>query len=113
MVGVKQTKDDVFGSLKINVPGPSYHHFPKDNVKYNEEYFNQLLSERKVNGRWEKIAGRRNEAFDINGYALGVLAITGINMKKLAQRGPWFYSEKKKTTTTTKKRRRLLSKGVN
>lgn len=112
MVGVKQTKDDVFGSLKINVPGASYHHFPKDDIKYNEEYFNQLLAERKVNGRWEKIAGRRNEAFDINGYALGTLAITGINMKKLAQRGPWFYSEKKKTTTTTKKRRRILSKGV-
>ena len=52
------------------------------------------------------------EAFDINGYAHGVLAITGINMKKLAQRGPWFYSEKKKTNTT-KKRRRILSKGVN
>lgn len=114
MVGVKQTKDDVFGSLKINTPGASYHHFPKDDIKYNEEYFNQLLSERKVNGRWEKIAGRRNEAFDINGYVIGVLAITGINMKKLAQRGPWFYSEKKKTITTTiKKRRRILSKGVN
>lgn len=112
MVGVKQTKDAVFSSLKIVSLGASYHHFPKDDIKYNEEYFNQLLSERKVSGRWEKIAGRRNEAFDINGYALGVLAITGINMKKLAQRGPWFYSEKKKTNTT-KKRRRILSKGVN
>lgn len=110
MIGVKQAKDTVYGSLKITVPGASYHHFPKKD-KYNKAYFNQLLSEKKVNGTWIVIRpGIRNEAFDINGYALGVLAITGIDMKKLSERGPLFYIEKKVIKKT--KRRRIISKGV-
>lgn len=110
MIGVKQAKDTVYGSLKITVPGASYHHFPKKD-KYDKAYFNQLLSEKKVNGTWIVIRpGIRNEAFDINGYALGVLAITGIDMKKLSERGPLFYIEKKVVKKT--KRRRIISKGV-
>lgn len=110
MIGVKQAKDTVYGSLKITVPGASYHHFPKKD-KYDKAYFNQLLSEKKVNGTWVVIRpGIRNEAFDINGYALGVLAITGIDMKKLSERGPLFYIEKRVVKKT--KRRRIISKGV-
>ncbi len=111
MVGVQQTKDAVYSSLKISVPGASYHHFP-NNPKYNDEYFEQLLSEKKVNGLWTvRRTGIRNEAFDINGYAIGVLAITGIDINKLSKRGPLFYVEKKILNKT--KRRRIISKGVN
>ncbi len=110
MVGVQQVKDAVWGSLKLTAPGASYHHFPKSD-KYDDAYFNQLLSEKKVNKRWVVIkAGIRNEAFDINGYALAVLAITGINLQKLALRGPLFHIENKQIKK--RKRRRIMSKGI-
>jgi phage terminase large subunit GpA-like protein len=75
MVGVSACKDILYGRLKVKTPGASYFHFP---MKYDMEYFNELLSEVPVvnkakERRWEIIPGRRNEAVDLHSYNLAAL----------------------------------------
>ncbi len=110
LVGVQQAKDDVWSSLKITSAGDSYRHFPNKDT-YNGDYFEQLLAEHKVKKRWTPIRnGLRNENFDTCGYADAVLAFTGIDVNKLAKRGPYFYIEKKKKIV--RKKRRIFNNGV-
>ena len=79
-VGTAAAKDQIFHNLKLREPGPGFCHFPLSD-KYDEDYFNQLRSERKVEKylkgqkyyQYDLIkAGRRNEALDIRVYAAAV-----------------------------------------
>ena len=80
-------KNTVMRRLKISEPGPGYMHFPKDVPWLDTEYFEQLVnSERRVPvkpspgkpARWRWLEQReRNEAFDLEYYALAALHIRG------------------------------------
>jgi phage terminase large subunit GpA-like protein len=70
-------KDDLFGRLKIEAHGPGHCHFPQD---MDAEYFEQLFTEKPSHkgGRrtYEKVTqDARNEAIDLEQYAMGALAI--------------------------------------
>ncbi len=81
-IGVDTAKDVVFSRLRIAQPGPGYLHFPE---WLSEEYFLQLTAEKAVTkfkkGRpvrvYERIPGRRNEALDLECYALAALLSLG------------------------------------
>jgi phage terminase large subunit GpA-like protein len=75
-----RAKRSVLSRLKIPKPGGGYVHFP--NAPWcNVEYFEQLLSEKKVRVRenkvivekWIRKPGVRNEPFDCKKYALAAL----------------------------------------
>lgn len=76
-------KGAVYSRLKIAEPGPGYCHFPA--VLADEEYFAQLTAEKGV-PRWVRNKGvvrdwvkmrERNEALDLEVYALSALYILG------------------------------------
>ena len=78
-------KDRVYSRLKVTHRGPGYMHFPAA-AWFDEEYVEQLTSERKVPGKWMKGRGsvpywkktcERNEALDLTVYALAALYILG------------------------------------
>lgn len=82
-VGTDAAKDQIFANLKVREPGPGFCHFPLSE-KYDDDYFAQLRSERKVEKfiagqkyySYELIkksgSGARNEALDIRVYATAV-----------------------------------------
>jgi phage terminase large subunit GpA-like protein len=80
-VGTDTAKDVIFARLKILQPGPGYYHFPETT---DIEYFLQLTAEKVMTrfhkGRpirsYEKIRPR-NEALDLEVYALAALARLG------------------------------------
>lgn len=77
-VGTDSAKDTLWGKLKVEAPGPSYVHFPKDTPK---GFFEQLVSEVRVRQRngeykWMKpTSSTRNEALDCTGIVLFLLEI--------------------------------------
>ncbi len=91
-LGVDAGKDAVYSRLRIASVGPGFMHFP-DTI--DEEYCEQLCSERAVR-RWDKKKGvvreyvktrERNEAIDLEVYALAALHILGpVVMRSLAER---------------------------
>lgn len=91
MVGTDAAKDQIYGRIKIQDPGPGYMHFPRE---YGEDFFKQLTAERVVfeKGvrRWKVKSGARNEALDIRNYALAALEILKLsprfNLDRLAER---------------------------
>ena len=81
-LGVDTAKDMVYSRLRVAAPGPGFMHFP-DSIDL--EYCEQLCSERAVR-RWDKKRGvvrqyvkvrERNEAIDLEVYALAMLHILG------------------------------------
>ena len=80
-VGTDTAKEIIYSRLLIDEPGPRFCHFPVGSG-YNEEYFDQLTSE-KCSTEWEKGKPRRvwikkrarNEALDRRVYALAALEI--------------------------------------
>ncbi len=91
-VGVDTAKELLLMSrIKIREPGPGFCHWPRS---YPADYFEQLTSERRVvrykaghpTHVWELIKGRRNEALDIRGLALALIALLRPNFKALAAR---------------------------
>lgn len=90
MVGTDTAKDRIYSRLReIAAPGPGYSHFPDH---YDDEYFEQLTSEKKVKrmrkGRetteWEPMR-KRNEALDVRVYNHAALAILKPNFPKLKE----------------------------
>ena len=77
-VGSDTIKSTVFARLKLNEPGPGYIHF---HGEANEEYFNQLTSEKQITRyvkgfpvrEWVKKSGARNEALDCKVYAYAAM----------------------------------------
>ncbi len=75
LVDTVQAKDQGLSRLKIERPGYGYCHFPSD---LEGDYFEQLLAERRKPGKrlYEKVtADARNEALDLEVYALAALFI--------------------------------------
>lgn len=77
-------KGTIYGRLKIGAPGAGYFHFPVADV-IDEEYFAQLTAEKAIR-KWIKNRGvvrhwvkirTRNEALDLEVYALAALYILG------------------------------------
>jgi phage terminase large subunit GpA-like protein len=92
-LGVNALKSTVFGRLKIGTPGPGYMFFPGW-LKGLEaaDYFKQLTSESPRKGtkgriEWYKRPWDRNEAWDLEVYALGLLMIIRQDLTLL--RLPW------------------------
>jgi phage terminase large subunit GpA-like protein len=81
-IGTFEAKRLIYSRLKIEVPGPGYFHFPKDEnrgydaVAYNELTVERLITEYK-NGykklKWWKPKEARNELLDLAVYGLSVV----------------------------------------
>jgi phage terminase large subunit GpA-like protein len=92
-LGVDAGKDQVAARLKIRLPGPGYMHTYRG---MDPAYYLQVTAERPVRKlvagrwtrRWEVIPGRRNEALDLEVYALAALAIAGLRSRLDAPAGP-------------------------
>ena len=79
IIGVDSGKTTIMSNLKVETPGASYCHFPRNESRgYDEYFFNCLLSEKLTLNKtktgnkwiWEKIPGHnRNEALDCRNYA--------------------------------------------
>ena len=91
MIGTVAAKDTLFPRLQIVEFGPGYMHFP-DYPEYDEEYFEQLTSEEKMQkytkgvlvGRFYKKTRSRNEALDLKVYNMAALKILNPNLEALA-----------------------------
>lgn len=89
-LGTDTTKDLIYSQLRIDQPGPGYMHHPDH---YDEEYFDQLTSERKKTvyekGRtvtkWWKPKAKRNEALDLKVYNFAAMWILKADMKMVRQ----------------------------
>jgi len=87
-LGVDTGKELIYARLEIDDPGPGYMHFSE---KCDEEYFNQLTAERHITKYsrgfptkvWVKKEGQRNEALDLEVYALAAYTVLNANMKAL------------------------------
>jgi phage terminase large subunit GpA-like protein len=82
LIGTDTAKDRIFARMKIPVPGPGYMHLPEF---AEEEYLAQLTSEKAVR-RYRRGKGTireyiktraRNEALDLEVYALAALYVLG------------------------------------
>lgn len=82
-VGSDTAKELIYGRLRVKAVGPGHMHFPED---AGDEYYQQLTSEKLVTkwhrGRqrreWVLPKGRRNEALDLEVYALAAAHYAGI-----------------------------------
>lgn len=125
-IGTDTVKNLIFGRLKIENSGPGYMHFP---MEYDEEYFKQLVAEKKITKKrmgfeyteWEKTRAR-NEALDVKVYSIAALYIAisrhypNNTVSQALERMAEKYKanvqeiEKKIPAPVEKPRRRLLSK---
>lgn len=69
LLNVDRIKDTVDANVKRAEPGPGYYHFAD---WLPETYFAELTAETRTARGWENLAKRRNEAFDLTGYAEGI-----------------------------------------
>jgi phage terminase large subunit GpA-like protein len=84
LVGTDTAKDLIHGRLRVRRPGPGYVHFSDE---LPDEYYEQLTAEKRitrhVKGRivleWTKRPGDRNEALDLEVYALAAAMRLGLN----------------------------------
>lgn len=83
-IGTDTAKDQLFSELAIREHGPGYHHYPLDDEKFGQEYFDQLTAEqcRTVYDTrgfpkrvWFLPKGARNEALDLAVYGKGAWKI--------------------------------------
>lgn len=122
ILGVNDGKQEVFSRLAIDAPGNMYFHFPVDDEflkrGYDEVYFKQLISEKKVvrksggllNVVWEPVsAGVRNESLDLRVYniaamksCIGNLGETFWTRQAQSLKTPVRKTEERKTAVTEK-----------
>jgi len=79
LLNVDRLKDTVDANVKRAEPGPGYYHFPD---WLPEAFYAELTAESRTANGWRNLAGRRNEAFDLTGYAEGLalwLKVPAIN----------------------------------
>lgn len=114
-VGTDTAKDRVYDGLRMEEPGPGYHHFPNGRG-YDGEYFAQLTSEERVirfkrgfpYRCWILPPGRANEGLDLKCYNLATLAILNVSwseQRKLLGR-PVRKTEKRPARRPGRRRRR-------
>ena len=92
ILGVDTGKEDIMNRLQIKELGEGYCHFPKgDGRGYDDEYFEGLLSEKKITKKvkgvmkqvWVKKSGVRNEPLDLFNYNYAVEEILRPDWDKL------------------------------
>ena len=96
MLGVDAGKTAIMSNLKVETPGASYCHFPRnEELGYDSYYFNSLLSEKLVLSKtktgnkfvWEKIPGhQRNEALDCRNYANAAFRVWNPDLNAICQK---------------------------
>jgi len=82
-IGSDTAKEKIYGRLKISTPGPGCMHFP---LGLPDDYYKQLTAERRVSKYhrgylkhvWEKDAGERNEALDLEVYNYAAAIYAGV-----------------------------------
>lgn len=82
-IGTDTAKSRIYARLRIDTPGPGCLHFP---LGLPDEYYQQLTAERLVTKYhhgyvkrvWEKDAGARNEALDLEVYAYAAALYAGL-----------------------------------
>lgn len=79
-------KDAVWNALTRPAPGPNYVNLPEWLPAWAYE---ELTSEVRIDGKWEKIAGRRNETWDLLVYAHAVWIELGGEKIKWEFPPPW------------------------
>lgn len=87
LIGTDTAKSLLAGRMRVESPGPGYLHFSEE---LDDEYFEQLTAERLVTkyvkGRpkleWQKTAGKRNEALDLEVYCLAAAQYLGVSRMK-------------------------------
>ena len=87
LVGTDTAKDLILGRLRLKEPGPGFMHFSQE---LPDEYYEQLTSEKRVQkhmrGRvyydWTLPSGVRNEALDLEVYAIAAAHRLGIHRWK-------------------------------
>ena len=88
-------KGQIYDSLALEQPGPGFRHYPQA-PHCDEEFFEQLLSERRVRefskgaavDKWVLPPGRRNEVLDLSAYTLAALCgleRSGLNLEQRAR----------------------------
>lgn len=91
-IGVDTGKELIYSRLQLEETGPGYMHFP---MTYEEEFFKQLTSEKKVSKlvkgvrviAWEKKEeNARNEALDCRVYATAAFVFRNFDLKRLARK---------------------------
>jgi phage terminase large subunit GpA-like protein len=91
MIGTDTIKELIYSRLKTEEHGPGFMHYPKE-CGYDDEYFNQLTSERiehvfengKKKRKWVCPSHKRNEALDIRVYATAAFLMLNPQLEKLA-----------------------------
>jgi hypothetical protein len=92
-VGTDTAKKLIYGRLtKVKEPGPGCMHYPEG---LHDEFFDQLVAESRIkthtrSGKeayaWVKPSGKRNEAFDLEVYALAAAHFAGLTRINWAER---------------------------
>jgi phage terminase large subunit GpA-like protein len=90
-LGVDTAKELIYDRLSNDEEGPGYMHF---NKQCDEEYFRQLTAEKQVTKYnkgfptrvWMKKEGQRNEALDLEVYALAAYTLLNADMKAIFKR---------------------------
>lgn len=99
-IGTDTAKEMIYSRLKIETIGSGYCHFPANR---DDEYFKQLTAEKLVTRyhkgypvrKWEKPAGRRNEALDCRVYALAAFGILAPDLETLSNQMEKNYNSSK------------------
>lgn len=113
-IGVDSGKADIMGSVEVQEAGAKYCHFPRDErCGYDANYFNGLLSEKKVmkteRGRtrwaWVVLPGHeRNEPLDCRNYALAAFRTIDPDMDAMERRLRNTHAPKEKPAAKTRAR---------
>lgn len=96
IIGVDAGKTTIMSNLKVETPGASYCHFPRnEECGYDAYFFDCLLSEKLVLNKsktgnrwvWEKIPGhQRNEALDCRNYANAAFKVWNPDLNNIFQK---------------------------
>lgn len=86
LLNVDRLKDTVSANVKRAEPGPGYYHFPD---WLPEAFYAELTAESRTAKGWENLANRRNEAFDLCGYAEGLALWLKVPAINWAAPPPW------------------------
>lgn len=116
-IGVDAGKSIIMDNLRVQEPGAKYCHFPmNDDLFYDLNYFNGLLSEKMVLSKtksgnkwtWEKLPGHRfNEALDCRNYAMAGFRIWDPDLEAIERR---LKEEPKKVSTPVPKAKKRVIK---
>lgn len=75
LINTHVLKDAVAGELSRDEPGPGYCHLPKWLEEEEEAYFSEIVAESRSAEKWENLARKPNEAWDLHVYGRAAVRI--------------------------------------